>query len=414
MKWTLESTFTTRNDGVKISYAALTHGSDNDTNKNDTTIAFFTGYKEAYNKYLPYLARLHTEGGFNIYTMDHRNQGLSGDTPGTIYEKGFPDTSGRRICYVEDFDSTYVEDMRQFLEEVVKPQSKTICVVTHSMGGTIAARLAELTGKSLFDRMALSAPMMLHKNILAAGVDVELPIGFASSFGSFMVSMKQGKVKADGRDTNAAVGTTELLTHCTEKRALWDKLRTDNPTFVLGGASFAWAKAAIEVEERVMQDLEKIQIPTLVFMAEDDAFVYNSGTIAFVNGLDKDKAKSELIGPIANSYHELLFETDDVSVPIWNAIQAFASVKEGELSISAFPESVTSALDKIPRSKITLDDNVRFPAGFHSGWKPPSFPVPLVFKSSPNTRYFLATVMKGVALATLIQCGIGLLSAKKD
>ena len=167
MKWSIESSFQSNTDNIKIAYAALTHTPA----KSKTTIAFFTGWKEAFIKYGPLLTTLHTKGGFNIYVMEHRGQGLSDDTPGTDYEKGFPDSSGKRICFVKDFESTYVNDMRQFLETIVRPScssdnDSSICIIGHSMGGVLCARLAELTGDSLFDRMILSAPMIQHKNIL--------------------------------------------------------------------------------------------------------------------------------------------------------------------------------------------------------------------------------------------------------
>jgi len=402
MKWSTESSFTSNSDGVKISYASLV----SDAAKTKPTISFFTGYKETYQKYLPLMNKLHTEEGFNIFTMDHRNQGLSGDTPGTTYEKGFEDSSGKRICYVEDFETAYVEDMKQFLETIVKPSCQdgnpSICVLTHSMGGLLAARLAQLTGKSLFDRMALSAPMISHKNILDIGglFDLELPIGLASSFGALMVKMKQGPIKADGRDTDASKPTTELLTHSSEKLEAWHKLRKEYPQIVLGGASFQWAKAALEIEDNIMEDIEKIEVPTLVFMAENDAFVYNSAIVDFVGKLGKEKAM--LIGPIANAYHELLQEKNDITSPILKTIGAFAALGSQE-DEDFFPDSLLSEINSIPLSQTKFDENIYWPKGFHSCWKPPSIPTPLVLKNNPGTRYFVSTFLKGVALAAILR-----------
>lgn len=354
MNWSTELSFISKSDGVKLAYATLV----NESKKDKNTLVFLTGYKETYEKYRSFLSDLHTKGGFNIFTFDHRNQGLSNDTPGTIYEKGFEDSSGRRICFVKDFESTYVEDTLQFLETIVKPTctgvDSSICVVGHSMGGLIAARLAEKTGKSLFDGMVLSAPMISHKNVLDVGglFDLELPIGLASSFGSLMVKMKQGATKVDGRDTNASKPTTELLSHCEEKRKAWNLLRAQRPNIVLGGASFQWATAALQIEDLTLADAEKIEIPTLIFMSEHDTFVYNSAISALAKKLIPDQTL--LVGPVSNAYHELLQEKNEISVPILNSINEFASqqLSKQELGIT---DSVRSVVKTVPVTDSKLD-----------------------------------------------------------
>lgn len=354
MKWKKESSFTSNHDGVKIAYASLLH----DSNDIKATIVFFTGYKETYEKYLSFLSTLHTKGNFNIFTMDHRNQGMSDDTPGTTYETGFDDSSGKRICYVKDFESTYIQDARQFIETIVKPSCEdndsSIFAIGHSMGGLICTRLAEITGSTLVDGMVLSAPMISHKNILNVGglFDLELPIGFAKSFGKFMVYMNQGPVKADGRDTNASLPTTEKLTHCEEKSKAWNKLRAERPEIVLGGASFQWAKAAIDIEDIVMNDAHKIEIPSIMFMAEHDVFVYNSAISALAEKMDQEKTL--VVGPISNAYHELFQETDEISTSVLNSICAFASEEPSTLK-KGFPESVLSTIKTIPVTESQLD-----------------------------------------------------------
>ena len=422
MKFTFESSFQSNVDGVKIAYACL-QLNDKSQTPNKNAIAFFTGYKECYEKYLPFLTNLHKQGSFDIYTMDHRNQGLSGDTPGMIYEKGWEDGSGKRVVNVDNFLDTYVEDMKQFLETIVKKQTyhdetkekveaspyESICVVTHSMGGLIAAKLAEMTGTTLFDRMALSAPMMLHKNILDVGglFDLELPISVANAFASFMKFIKLGKVKADGRDTNASKETTELLSHSPEKIRAWNELRKMRPQIVLAGASFSWAKAALDFEKSVIENAHKIQIPTIIFMSEDDAFVYHSAIQKFVDQMNNDN-KAILIGPVANSYHELLYEKDEIVIPIQNTISAFASLGKTKYVNAAsegntIPVSLTSAMNTIPISKHGFDDKIRRPSGSHSGWKPPTWPTALILRDNPNTRYFLFTLVKGVLLTGLFR-----------
>lgn len=413
-KWTKESSFESSADGVRIAYATLIHQKKNksildlfvpDKENVKASIVFFTGYKETYEKYLPFLEDLHKEGYFNIYTMDHRSQGLSGDSPGTIYEKGFHDGSGRRICYVENFEKNYVADMRYFIETIVKPDcmenGSSICVVAHSMGGLLAARLAELTGISLFDRMVLSAPMFEHKNILnVAGLDIELPIEMATAIANFMVdTMDQAKVKADGRDTFASEGTTELLTHCPKKRKAWDALRAKKPNVVLAGASFGWAKAALEMESAVMLDTHLIKIPTLILMADDDAFVYNSAIQSFAATVGRGKTK--LVGPIANSYHEILVEKDSIVTPVKNAIRAFTALgKLADYNTIDYEMFPIKEIESIPVAK--TDDNRTWPEGYHSPSTPSSTPTIL----NPTARLLINSTVKLLILAIVIQVGI--------
>ena len=160
MTWTTETTFQSKIDGIKIKYAAILHKDGQTTvanalhsDEHRPCIVLLTGWAETFYKY-EWLLKDMFDRGFNIFTVDHLNQGFSEDTPGTWYRKGNKDGSGRRICHIDDFDKHYVIDVLQFLRNIVRPtigSSLSLCLVSHSMGGLIATRVAQLQEERIVD-----------------------------------------------------------------------------------------------------------------------------------------------------------------------------------------------------------------------------------------------------------------------
>lgn len=346
--------------------------------------------------------------------MEWRSQGLSDDTPGTLFQTVSGQEGGSRVCYVPDFESTYVQDMEQFITDIVaKNNNKELVVLAHSMGGLIASRLAQLN-PNLISKIILTAPMLQHKNVLDLFglVDVELPLYVANKFASLMDFMGQSKQKADGRDTCPSKGITELLSHNTYKIEKWNLLRSANPNIVLAGASFGWAKAALDLEQIVLREAYKIKTPIMIFMAEDDAFVYNSAILQFAASINNSSFHGKIatvVGPIPNTFHEILMETDEIVEPIMQLILSFSTasniISDKNASISPKSQKLKFIQDiqKIPCfSDLELQQMKRWPKGHHSGTIPPSLPTFLVFKHNPKLRRALSLTLKGGIVAGCI------------
>lgn len=438
------SSFQSKVDSIRIEYASLLHDKkekkNQSKNNSNITIVYLTGWKETFYKYDELFRELHYHRGFNIFAMDHRSQGASDDHPGTKVKRGHADGSGRRVCYVDNFETSYVADVKQFLQEIVRPAVLTdddgsVCLMGRSMGGTIVTRLAQIgcnassdtdtdnqdggdntKGTDLFDRVIALEPMFLHKNILSIGglFDVELPLSIGVAVASLLVKLGLGKELADGRDTDASKPTTELLTHDSKRNEEWNALRRAHPEFVLAGASFGWVHAANRIEHRVMKDVHRIHVPVLIFQPDDDSFVYSSAHDDFA------KQKQDfvrVVGPIRNSYHEILQEVDEIRTPVINVICAFASL--GKNVDPPFPKEVLDVIDSVPiqrdRGSSGDDhrcDSCRWPKGYHSGLRPPSTPVPLILKDKPGVRRFINVFVGGTAVALIAAYAIRVFQKK--
>mmetsp|Transcript_45803 Transcript_45803/g.67600 ORF Transcript_45803/g.67600 Transcript_45803/m.67600 type:complete len:343 (+) Transcript_45803:509-1537(+) len=332
--------------------------------------------------------------------------------------KGNSDGSGRRICYVNDFETSYLADAQQFLETIVHPaihsnneqRQASICVVGRSMGGAIATRLCQ-TCPHLLDRCVAMVPMYSHKNVfdVAGLLDLELPIGVARAFANAMTGIGLGKAKADGRDTDASVPTAELLSHSEERMGAWNEMRKSNPSLVLAGASFGWVQAAFRFEQTVMTNAHTIQTPMLLFQAENDSFVYNSAHDEFLARAnahhEKHKELVRLVGPVKDSNHEILMEIHEIRHPIIRVISEFAAL--GSNVDPPFPDSIQSSLEAIPVvQKGVEEEDCRWPSGHHSGVRPPSLPMPLILRGSAKARKGLDALIKGVFFALVVQYGL--------
>ena len=90
-------------------------------------IVFITGWTETHLKYAELIQQMVAEG-YSVYTVDNRGMGFSSrlsDDP--------------QMVHVDKF-SDYVDDLKQFVDRVVKKKlHRKVFFVSHSMGGLIAA-----------------------------------------------------------------------------------------------------------------------------------------------------------------------------------------------------------------------------------------------------------------------------------
>ena len=90
-------------------------------------IVFVTGWTETHLKYAELIQQMVAEG-YSVYTVDNRGMGFSSrlsDNP--------------QMVHVDKF-SDYVDDLKQFVDRVVKKKKhRKVFFVSHSMGGLITA-----------------------------------------------------------------------------------------------------------------------------------------------------------------------------------------------------------------------------------------------------------------------------------
>merc|ERR1712232_792061 len=149
------------------------------------------------------------------------------------------------------------------------------------------------------------------------------------------------------------------------------------------------------------EDAGDVSVPILTFVPEDDAFVYTDSTRNLIASTAAAAVpdKTLVVGPVANAYHELLQETDNVSETIVDAVCAFAKSNVGQF----VPDEVRKLVDKMPVVTSDEDNGERWPGGHHSGRRPPVVPVPLVLRNHPKLRKLSNAVFTGMAVGTLLK-----------
>lgn len=265
------------------------------------TIVVLPGRSEPYLKYAEVFYDLYSQG-YDIYSYDHRGQGLS------------PHLSSHRaqIGHIDDF-LYFVEDLRTFTETEVKPRAMgPLYLLAHSMGGGIAARyLIEYPGA--YARAVLSAPMIDLKTtpyprpvarlIVAAATRIGLGNRYAPGYGDYRFDIPI--------DENR-------VTHSVARARMWDRITRSFPETAIGGPSNRWVREALD-ESRVTQAwMEDLATPTLMLQAGEDEFVVER---AMERGCER--AADCRIERFPTARHEILMEVDSIRGPAMSRLESF-------------------------------------------------------------------------------------------
>ena len=286
----------TGTDDLILRYAAFER--DNETG----ALVILHGMSESYIKYAEVAYDLQ-ELGLSCYLMDARGFGFS--------ERILQDDPQK--VYVDHFDD-YVEDLKIFINTVVKakPHSR-IFILSHSLGGCIAARYLEKYPDNI-TAAVLSSPI------------VQIDTGSfppAVAYGIAAISTALGK----GTDYAIGQGPRELKPNfynntTTHSFARWSKWEEDlipsNPEIASGGATYGWIKNSMEAGALSRRKAGAIETPLLLLQAEEDWFVRSEGQDMLCDRAD-DCSKVYCYG----SRHEILMETDPIRDVAMENIKSF-------------------------------------------------------------------------------------------
>lgn len=329
--------------GQSGEFAGKQHAGGKHSADKDVTIAYMkfehpepigsifisSGRTESYIKYKETIHDLY-RNGYSVYIHDHRGQGFSDRLIDNIH-----------MGHVGHFGD-FVSDLKTFYDmQVADGLEGNIFLLGHSMGGAIATRYIQEYPTD-FNAAALSAPMhhpeipKVWEFVGCAIVDFQTVIESAPEYAS---SEGGPYVRSSGEDSQ--------LTHSEQRyNAYHDTLSPYNidlggNEIHIGGPSKQWVARACEVSETIGDNVDKIQIPVLVFQAEEDKFVTADAQNGFCQELAKVRpdgcasveavveAESVLAGgastPIVveGAYHELLIELDRYRLPVMKSILTF-------------------------------------------------------------------------------------------
>jgi lysophospholipase len=241
--------------------------------------------------------------GFAVYALDTRGQGLS--------SRMLPDHDKGHI---DDF-STYVADLRHFLETVVVPTAPgPLLLFSHSTGGNIALRYLAAEGSRLFSAAAFSSPMtaLPHARLIKMVLAILNPFRFL--------------------DTHYAPGTgpwngtrrvfaTNDVTHDERRYRFTDDWFAADPRLRLGGPTLGWLRQAFRSFAVLDAPacLERLDLPVVVLSGSDDTVVNTT-----VHKVVAERIPGAEHVVIDGARHELLMETDERRAQFWAAFDRLA------------------------------------------------------------------------------------------
>lgn len=238
--------------------------------------------------------------GYDVYSFDHRGQGLSDRL-----------TNNHDIGHIDDFND-YVLDLHNLTQQLITPEHYQDCyLLAHSMGGAIATRLVE-THSHPYTALALSAPM--H------GIHMQPWLKPIANSVSRYLSLwsKQPSYSLGQAPYHAKPFAENALTNSEVRYQWFRELYDTKPELQIGGASNQWVNQGLNAAKMCLKQAEQCTLPTLLLQGEKDKIVDNKSHVIF----QKSAPHCQLI-TIANAKHELLFEMDECRHQALTEILAF-------------------------------------------------------------------------------------------
>jgi lysophospholipase len=287
-KSTAEESAVTATDGINIRFALL------DIETPNALVVIANGRTESYLKYKDLAHQLNLNG-YAVLLYDHRGQGLS-DRMLSDPLKG----------YVRSFED-YVGDLKLLFETQVVTQNpaKTI-LLTHSMGGTVAALYATKFPCD-FDALVLSSPML------------GLPGSLASKWLANAIEwIESALLRRFGREPGYIPGFGQYspipferngITHSRERFENIGTLVRDNPDIALGDPTTHWVYESFLAFDEIFANLAALKTPILLLQAGAEKIVSNSAQNRFCTKLSTICQSGKPL-VIDRARHELLNESD--------------------------------------------------------------------------------------------------------
>ncbi|WP_431769428.1 alpha/beta fold hydrolase [Vibrio sinus] len=229
--------------------------------------------------------------GYDIYSFDHRGQGLS-DRLVKDHEMG----------YVYDFND-YIEDMSQLLQSFGLDNYHKKYLLAHSMGSTISTRYLQTYTNHDFDAVGLIAPMY--------GIPFPLWLQpFAIPTAQIATAFSSKPSYAPGYSKYYAMPFVDNRLSQSELRYSWFRdLYESKPELKVGGPSVRWVWQGLMAAKQCLQMSRHIQAPVLIIQGGNDKIVSNRSQNKFFNKLKKTNFQCEMLC-IDDARHEILFEQD--------------------------------------------------------------------------------------------------------
>ena len=267
------------------------------------TVVLLTGRGEFIEKYATEVVGELLARDFAVVALDWRGQGLS--------DRPLPDPGKGHI----DNFSTYMADLRLFLETVVAPEApRPILALCHSMGGHIVMREMAENGTGPFSAALFVSPMTaLRREAMLRSVLMIMP-EVASVEDRYLFGTGPFVLLAREFASN-------FVTHDERRYRFTEDWFTADPRLSLGGPTIGWSRQAIRSMAAVHAPgyLERIDIPLLLITAGEDRLIDQRSHAPLVTRLKHGEHFT-----IGHARHEIMMETDEIRALFWEAFDRLA------------------------------------------------------------------------------------------
>lgn len=273
--------------------------------RSTATVVISHGYAETLGRYaevIYYFLKM----GYDVYLPEHFGHGDS--------EAGVTDPA---VVWVDDFNE-YTFDFHYFIKTVVRPKNPTQPIIGygHSMGGAILARALEQY-PGLCNAAIFSSPMFRVFLVQSESLLFPLIQGLAkTSLNKSALPIETPLEHLKFKDFKPE----KVAMHSLPRALYFHDLRIHADKPARWAVSWGWIYEAINGTHQIVkpQNVEKIQIPLMMFQSETDWFVDPRGMFQFAK-----TAKNLTFYKVPGSYHEIYSETNDIMVPYFNTINQF-------------------------------------------------------------------------------------------
>jgi len=267
------------------------------------TVVLLTGRGEFIEKYATEVVGELRTRGWAVMATDWRGQGLS-DRPLADRGKG----------HIDNF-TTYMADLRAFVDEVVVPSApRPVIALCHSMGAHIAMRELAENGPGPLAAGVLVSPMTgLRREAMLRSVLMlmpEMPVveeRYLFGTGPFILLAREFH--------------SNFVTHDARRYRFTDDWFAADPRLTLGGPTLGWGRQATRSMTAALAPgyLERIDLPLLLMTAGEDRLVdpRTHGPVAA-------RLRHGEHFTIASARHEIMMETDDLRALFWEGFDRLA------------------------------------------------------------------------------------------
>ncbi|MBQ8162132.1 MAG: alpha/beta hydrolase [Clostridia bacterium] len=239
----------------------------------------------------------------NVVIYDQRGHG---------YSWRHPDLPGKDHTWVGRFQD-YVDDLEAITDTFLPSLPRPCFLFGHSMGGAVSALFLE-SHPDVFDRAILSSPMIAPHT---GGIPVWVSKVICRAGILF------GKEKQRIFVSQPYHGPEDFDTSCATSRERfdwYDRIKQDTRDYQNSCPTYRWTLESLNVTRAILKEgaVEKLDLPVLVFQADQDTSVQAAPQKAFA-----DRLKHGTFCHVDNARHEIYRSTDDVLFPYWDKVLDF-------------------------------------------------------------------------------------------